>query len=81
MSHPCYEKPSVVAARRLFDEGAPAIPAVLYSVGLRTLMVAGGVIIADKLGAKSPLAVGLSGALVIEAILLLDTYREPRRVK
>jgi len=69
---PCYEKPSVVAARRLLDEGMPAIPAFVYTIGLRTLLIAGGIWVARKYSVKHPLVLGLSGALVIEATLLAD---------
>ena len=79
MSKPCYEKPSVVAAKRLFDEGMPALPSVLFSMGVRAMLIGTGIVIARKFGAKHPVTLGLSGALVIEAALLLDEVYERQR--
>ena len=79
MPEPCYEKPSVVAARRLLDEGAPAIPAFLYSIGLRAIFIGGGIWIAKKFGVKHPLSLGLSGALVVEAALLAEEALERQK--
>jgi len=76
---PCYEKPSVVAARRLIDEGTPAIPSFIYSTGLRALFIAGGIWLAKKYNISHPLALGLSGALVVEAALLADESLERQR--
>ena len=40
---PCYEKPSVVSVKRFLDEGTPALPALLGSMAVRSLLIAGGI--------------------------------------
>lgn len=78
---PCYEKPSVVSAKRFVDEGLPALPGLVGSMLGRAAFIAAGIWLARK-KTKNAFLQGLAGAAVIEGLLLYDAITEkPRNEK
>tara|TARA_Y100001972_G_scaffold118574_1_gene158829 strand:- start:439 stop:771 length:333 start_codon:yes stop_codon:yes gene_type:complete len=76
LDYPCYEKPSVVSVERFLDEGMPALPALLGSMAIRSLLIAGGIWLAERRGVKNSVVKGLFAAGIIEGALFLDAKRQ-----
>lgn len=72
---PCYEKPSVVSAKRFVDEGIPALPGLIGSMIGRAAFIGVGIWLTRK-KTKNVFLQGLAGATIIEALLLFDAITE-----
>jgi hypothetical protein len=72
---PCYEKPSVVSAKRFVDEGLPALPGLIGSMVGRAAFIGVGIWLAKK-KTNNVFLQGLAGAAIIEALLLFDAITE-----
>lgn len=76
LQRPCYEKPSVVTVQRFLHEGTPALPALLGAMAIRSILIGGGIWIAERQGVKNPVMKGLFAAGVIETALFIDAQRQ-----